>query len=89
MTDEEFREGLDGLFAHDTGCVDSGIKDERLREQCRQVLVDHADDAAWLTRLIREMWMSEDAVAAGYGIGDALSFVGWLSDRMEFDLGVD
>jgi hypothetical protein len=90
MTDAEFRDALDGLFAYDVGSVDSGIHDEALRARCIAEIDRHFEDEtagmAWLSRLIRDMWLSEEALTAGYTIEDALEFVRWLDDRMEVSL---
>lgn len=88
MTDDELRNALDGLYAYDTGCVDSGVHDEALRERCiaemRSRMGPH--DIAprlFLSRLIRDMWLTEEALAQGYGIEDVMSFAAWLDERME------
>lgn len=82
MTDEELRRALDGLFAYDGGCVDSGIHDNALKEQCKSVLRSKNGSREFFTRLIRDMWMSEEALNDGYGIEDALEFVEWLEDNL-------
>lgn len=84
MTDEELRAALDGLFAYDSGCVDSGIHDEDLRERClaelrRQTGRHEVMPRLLLSRMMRDMWLSEEALAQGYGIEDAMSFAEWVS----------
>jgi hypothetical protein len=37
----------------------------------------------FLSRLIRDMWLTEEALAQGYGIEDVMSFAAWLDERME------
>jgi hypothetical protein len=86
MTDQELRDALDGLYAYDTGSADSGILDETLRRRCVQELgtrMAHEASRLFLSRLIRDMWLTEEALAQGYGIEDAVSFTGWLEDRMD------
>lgn len=86
MTDEELCEALDGLFAYDTGSIDSGIHNEALRSQCQYALYDRRAAAGWrvwLATLVREMWLSDDALARGYSVEDAVEFVKWLEDRMD------
>jgi hypothetical protein len=88
MTDEELREALDGLFAYDRGSVDSGIHDEALRARCVAELEARKSVGAeeWrrlLAVLVRDMWLSDKAIAQGYGTEDAVSFVEWLEERMD------
>lgn len=91
MTDEELSDALDGLFAYDNGFTDSGIHDEALRarviERLRSLSFSAGDEfRLTITRIVRELWMSEKALAQGYGIDDVAGFVKWLAARMEIDL---
>lgn len=82
-------DALDGLFAYDTGATDSGIHDEDLRTQCINELqrrLDQDDGRVLMSRLLRDMWLSDDMLAQGYGYEDMLRFVEWLDDYMEMDL---
>jgi hypothetical protein len=97
MTDEELTDALAGLFAYDTGSVDSGIHDEALKERCFEQLRQYGlqeglrlappNDAivldrltVFLTRMLGER-ISEEALAQGYSIEDAMEFVHWLEDE--------
>lgn len=85
MTDDELRDALDGLYAYDGGATDSGIRDENLRARCKEELkARHAGDGygPWLSRLVREMWLSDEAIEQGYGIVDAVEFCRWLDEEM-------
>lgn len=76
---------LEGLFAYDTGAVGSGTHDEGLRERRIADLKRHAASPAnreFFSTLLRDMWLSDEAIAAGYGVEDMLAFVDWLQDRM-------
>lgn len=87
MTDDELRDALDGLFAYDTGCVDSGIHDEALRARCVAELAARAarpDHRLWEARLVRDMWVSEEALTNGYGLEDLVGFVQWLADALNY-----
>ncbi len=91
MSDDDLLDALDGLFAYDTGAVDSGIHDESLRARCiaelrRRVETPPDHGRLWLSRLIRDMWLSEDALAQGSGIEDVVEFIRWLDDRMDVSL---
>lgn len=87
MTDEELRDALDGLYAYDDGAVDSGIHDERLRAKCITHLktwsVGKCEFMPRLevSRLVREMWLSEEALEQGYGIDSAIKFTRWLCEQ--------
>lgn len=81
---DDLKDALDGLIAYDTGSIDSGIHDEALRDRCIEALQELDDKQ--LTRLIRDMWVSEKAIAQGYTYEDLLSFCRWLGDYMEMDL---
>jgi len=90
VEEEQLRKALDGLYAYDTGATDSGIKDESLRQQCIDAIKaipvgpHELVPRLWLSRLIRDMFLSEEALAQGYGIEDAMSFLRWLEDEMDF-----
>lgn len=92
MTDEDLADSLAGLYAYDTGCVDSGIHDERLRQRCIEELGARPVGAAevgprlFLSRMIRDHWLSEEALEQGYGIEDVLSFAEWLGDYIGLEL---
>ena len=86
MTDDELRRALDGLYAYDNGAVSSGIRDEDLRARVIRELGERRALGNWraqLARLVREMWLSEEAIEQGYGTEDAVRFTEWLEDRMD------
>jgi hypothetical protein len=88
MTDEELGDALSGLYAYDTGCTDSGIHDERLRQQCIEEMRSRTGPAEiaprlLLSRMIRDHYLTEEALARGYGIEDVMSFASWLDEHME------
>lgn len=88
MTEEELRDALDGLYAYDMGSHDSGIKDEALLQKCiaaiQNLPCDHGElvPRLWLSRLVRDMWLSEESLAQGYGVEDAVSFLRWLCEKL-------
>lgn len=85
MTFEEFSDGMLGIFAYDTGATDSGIHDEGLRARLKEFL-QGKDEGHWLERLMREAFLSDEALAQGYRAADVAEFVGWLSSEMDCDL---
>ena len=87
MTDEELFGYLDGMFAYDTGCVDSGIKDEIKRQEIIKLLRSDYDLAnKKLAKFVLTHFLSEEASQQGYGLEDVKSFITWLGDYMEFDV---
>lgn len=84
MSDDEMGDAMEGLFAYDTGCTDSGIHDDALREKVKAWL--QAVDEKWLSRWVREAYLSERALEQGYGIGDVAEFFKWLGDWMDCDV---
>lgn len=87
MTDDELRDALEGLFAYDEGATDSGIHDEGLRKRCMQEVEERKALGETLPRLlvsrmVRDMWLSEEALAQGYGIEDAIGFTEWLDRQL-------
>ncbi len=86
MTDEELRDALLGLYAFDSGATVSGIKDESLR---RRVIGELAKDltdselfSARLSRLAREMFLSEEVIEQGFGLEDIRRFANWYDEHM-------
>ncbi len=86
MTDEELFDALDGLFAYDTGCTDSGIHDEALRARVKAALEKdlegrpHSLAGPRLTKFARR-YLEEP-----YTLEDVASFIRWLADYMEIEL---
>lgn len=81
-------DSLDGLYAYDTGSVDSGIHDESLRAECIAELKALPLESGEiyskeLSRIVRDMWLTEDAIEDGYGLEEALGFLRWLDERMD------
>ncbi|MBA3690227.1 MAG: hypothetical protein H0W82_02300 [Actinobacteria bacterium] len=88
MTDAELHEALDGLSAYDMGAVDSGIHDEALRARAIEALhgMDETTCRLFLSRHIREHFLTEDQLAQRYGYEDVNAFFRWLGDYMDFDV---
>lgn len=84
MTEEELFDGIDGLFAGDTGCADSGIRDERLRErvkaELRADLGAHELAGGRLTRFARRL------LDPPYDLEDMARFIRWLDEKMDLTL---
>lgn len=92
MTEAELSDSLMGLFAYDLGCVDSGIKDENLRERVRLELFNDPTRSKSqivsnrISRIVRDEFLSEEAISDGYGLEDVAEFIEWLDERMGIEL---
>lgn len=86
MTDEELKDALDGLHAYDSGCTDSGIKDELLRERVKaEVAKDLGQFGGFgkrISRLARELYLSDEAIEQGHTLESVVEFARWLDDLM-------
>jgi hypothetical protein len=84
MTNNELSTTLQSLFAYDIGHADSGIHDAALKDQCRKYLESVTDEVGrrrLLARMVRELWLCDESIDAGYGCEDALTFINWLEDE--------
>lgn len=92
MTDAELSDALMGLYAYDTGSRDSGIHDERLRDRVRiEFFTDPGRSGSQIvsdriSRIVRDAFLSEEAISEGYGIEDVADFIRWLSEEMGIEL---
>lgn len=82
MTHEELSDAMIGLFAYDTGCVDSGISDPLLKRRVIEHLngLSATDYRLLISRIAREQFLTEEALARQYGLEDAHHFYEWLDD---------
>ncbi len=82
------RQAIDGLIAWDTGCVDSGIKDDVLKNKVGEYLksLNGKDFRIEVGKLVREMYLSDEALAKGHGPEDVNIFFGWLSEEFLIDI---
>lgn len=86
MTHEELLDALDGLCANDIGALDSGIHDENLRARCvaelKQRTTPPDGGRVFFAVLVRDMFLTDAAIAEGRGVADVMKFVDWLDDQM-------
>lgn len=83
LTFEELKRAADGLSAYDTGCVDSGIHDPELKQRFVETLkyaISDDERRPTVARMVRDMWLSDEAIEQGYGAEDARRFIDWLDD---------
>ncbi len=78
---------LDGLYAYDCGCTDSGIHNEKLKNEVIIHLQNLSEDELriLLSEFLREYFLTEDALRQGYGIEDVSRFIEWLAEDMDTD----
>lgn len=79
---EVLYEALNGLYAYDTGSVDSGIKDELLRGKVKNYLttISGNDVELLIAKYVREYYLSDEALEEGYGLEDVIEFSNWLDE---------
>ncbi len=80
MTKRKLFDSIDGLWAYDTGCTDSGIHDEALRQKVIERLGE-PDGMSLLTEFAYKLLRSR-----GYSLADMKELIDWLNDRMGFHL---
>lgn len=75
------KDAIDGLSAYDNG-LGSGVHDEDLRQRVRQHIVSLKSNERRivLSKIVRDLCLSDEAIADGYGWEDALSLCQWLDN---------
>ena len=70
-------------FSYDTGCTDSGVCYDI--QEFRDYFEHFGGDnfRLFTSRLIRENFLTEDALKDGYGFEDALEFIDWFYKILE------
>ena len=76
MTGEEKLDRLDGIFALDSGCVSSGIKDDSFKVY----LLENKEELKILLTALAKQYLNGD----GYDIEDVAELLQWAKD--EFDV---
>lgn len=80
MTFEEKLDRMEGLFAYDTGCTDSGARDDQFKYSLR-IATDN-EKSKLLTELAKQYLNSKQ----GYTIEDIRSLITWADDELDFDI---
>ena len=83
MEYEELRDLLEGLYAYDTGSYDSGIRDETRRAEAVAQIEADPDGGRVLGRIMRDLYLTDLALAAGHTWEDAYDFGDWLAYAMK------
>lgn len=90
VNDEMLRAALSRLFDHRT--LPGEAHASELLASCRQavrerLLDDNFEFRVFLSRLVRDLYLSEAALEQGLGIEDACEFWSWFDQTMWPDLG--
>lgn len=80
---KELWQSLEGLFAYDTGSIGSGIHDPVLKRRCFDTLDAMTPDQhrLFISRNLRDAYLSEEGLGQGYGYEDVAAFIRWLEDQ--------
>lgn len=81
------KDALDGLYAYDCGSLDSGIRDQGLKAEVGAYLdsLDDRDRMRLLSKIARDLYLSDEAIEQGYGLTDVNLFYDWLVDQHWWD----
>jgi hypothetical protein len=87
MNNEELRDALVWLYAVDCELATPAGTEPSLRVDCRQAVWDRlvgneTELRVWISRLVRDVFLSEGALANGHGIDDACEFWSWFDQSM-------
>ncbi|MBU3153510.1 hypothetical protein [Clostridium estertheticum] len=79
-------ENLSELYAYDTGCTDSGVKNEELRSKMINCIRNSPEDEfrVFISIYVREKFLIPEAIKEGYGLEDVKNFIEWLDQYMDY-----
>lgn len=73
---------LDGFFAYDAGSIDSGIKDDVLREKVFNIIKElQEEESCEYPNILKEYvkaYLFDDA----YSLEDIKEFINWIDDNL-------
>ncbi len=76
-------EELVGYYSYESGATDSGVKDDRRRDElakmwrtCLEADNYRHKEALWF----REYWLSDERIEQGYSVECVVRFFHWLED---------
>ena len=75
-------DAIDALHAYDVGATDSGVSDDAMRAAVVAHLngLDAAAFGEAIVSVLRELALSPEQLASGYGLEDAAGILGWLDE---------
>lgn len=81
---ESVWDALDALFAYDQGAIDSGVSDPNLRQRCiKQLDTMSEEEILKQVSVYCRTYLTDNALAQGYGIEDAIEFYERLTRLIE------
>lgn len=85
MTKDEFSKAVEAMFAYDMGATDSGIHDEQLLASCVAYwrAIPESEKCQHEAVLVRELWLTDEKIAHGYGCEEVVEFLGWFQDNLD------
>ena len=83
MSDNELKSALSTLYAADKN---NGTADETLRATVvTELRKDRSESELFsmrVTKIARDLFLSDEAIAQGYGLEDIRDFINWLDEAM-------
>ena len=87
MHDRDLAEAVARLYAIDCGLAGPTGNEAALRDSCRRDVWDRlvqndVELGVWISRLVRDLFLAEPALAQGHGIHEAYEFWSWFEDNI-------
>jgi hypothetical protein len=85
MEDEQLAVMLVRLYASDEGPTRLVADPSEAKSRCKQAILQRLirdEFRVYISRLIRDVYLSEEGLAAGFGIEDACEFWQWFDRSM-------
>jgi len=83
MTDNELKSALSTLYAADKN---NGTADETLRASViAELRKDRSESELFsvrVTKIVRDMFLSDEVIEQGYGLEDIRDFINWIDEEM-------
>ena len=80
-------EAIDALMAYDLGATDSGVKNDKLKEEVKKFLATlNSEDFRFVLSNYAREYLTDEILAIGYGLKDVLEFVKWLNNELGIDV---
>jgi hypothetical protein len=84
MTDRELLNNIIGFWAYESGCTDSGMKNDTLKEECQRIVDSRRDDKS-LEKLFASYVHELTEPDSQYTLEDVARFIAYLADEFDWD----
>lgn len=76
-------DNLVGFYSHDTTGSSWGIKDDRRKAEIIEYIknMDEYQRRALMGKVVREAFLTDEALADGFGVEDVQAFITWMEDE--------